>query len=53
MTNMDVLTENVKTFSHFKPLTEEELEFMERMAVQYKEFPLVNCTDCKYCMPCP
>lgn len=53
MTNMDVLTENVETFSHFKPLTEEELEFMERMAVQYKEFPLVNCTDCKYCMPCP
>ena len=53
MTNMDVLTENVETFSHFRPLTEEELEFMERMAVQYKEFPLVNCTDCKYCMPCP
>lgn len=53
MTNMDVLTENVETFSHFKPLNEEELEFMERMAVQYKEFPLVNCTDCKYCMPCP
>ena len=53
MTNMDVLTENVETFSHFRPLTEEELAFMERMAVQYKEFPLVNCTDCKYCMPCP
>ena len=53
MTNMDVLTENVGTFSHFQPLNEEEVEFMERMAVQYKEFPLVNCTDCKYCMPCP
>lgn len=53
MTNMDPLKENVRTFGHFKPLTDEELEFMEKMAVQMKEYPLVNCTDCKYCMPCP
>ena len=53
MTNMDPLRENVQTFGHFKPLTEEELEFMEQMATQMMEFPMVNCTDCKYCMPCP
>ena len=53
MTNMDPLKENVQTFGHFKPLTEEELEFMEHMAVQMKEYPLVNCTGCQYCMPCP
>ena len=53
MTNMDPLVENVKTFSDFKPLTEEELAFMEQMAVQMKEYPLVKCTGCKYCMPCP
>ena len=53
MTSMDPLLDNIKTFGHFKPLTEEELSFMERMAVQMKEYPLVNCTDCKYCMPCP
>ena len=53
MTNMDPLLDNINTFGHFQPLTEEELEFMERMAVQMKEYPLVNCTDCKYCMPCP
>ncbi|MBR6305530.1 MAG: aldo/keto reductase [Bacteroidales bacterium] len=53
MTNMTPLKENVQTFGHFKPLTEEELEFLEQMAVQMKEYPLVNCTDCKYCMPCP
>ena len=53
MTNMDPLLDNVKTFTHFKPLTEEELEFLERMATQMMEYPTVNCTDCKYCMPCP
>jgi hypothetical protein len=53
MTNMDPLLDNLKTFTHFKPLDEEELEFMERMATQMMEYPTVNCTDCKYCMPCP
>ncbi len=53
MTNMDPLLDNIKTFTHFRPLNQEELEFLERMAVQMMEYPLVNCTDCKYCMPCP
>ena len=53
MTNMDPLRENVETFGHFKPLTEEELAFLEQMATQMMDYPLVNCTDCKYCMPCP
>ncbi|MBR4735803.1 MAG: aldo/keto reductase [Bacteroidales bacterium] len=53
MTSMDPLLDNINTFSHFQPLTEEELEFLERMAVEMKEYPLVGCTDCKYCMPCP
>ena len=53
MTSMDPLLDNINTFGHFQPLTEEELEFLEHMAVQMKEYPLVNCTDCKYCMPCP
>ena len=53
MTSMDPLIDNVNTFGHFKPLSDEELEFLEQMATQMKEYPLVNCTDCKYCMPCP
>ena len=53
MTNMDPLRDNINTFTHFQYLTEEELAFMEEMAVQMMEFPMVNCTDCKYCMPCP
>ena len=53
MTSMDPLVDNVKTFGHFQPLTEEELSFLEQMAVQMQEYPIINCTDCKYCMPCP
>ena len=39
MTNMDPLLDNVKTFTHFKPLTEEELDFLERMATQMMNTP--------------
>lgn len=53
MTYMDHLVDNVNTFTDFKYMTEEELEFMERMASLIKEYPTVNCNDCKYCMPCP
>ena len=53
MTSMDPLVDNLKTFCHFQPLTDEELEFLETIATQMKEYPLINCTDCKYCMPCP
>ena len=53
MTGMDPLLDNIHTFGHFKPLTEEEIDFLERMATQMMEYPMVNCTDCKYCMPCP
>jgi len=53
MTSMDPLLDNLNTFGHFQPLTEEELAFLEQMATQMKEYPLINCTNCKYCMPCP
>ena len=53
MTSMDPLKDNIGTFGHFQALTEEELAFLEQMATQMMEYPLVNCTNCKYCMPCP
>jgi len=53
MSSMDPLKENVETFSSFRPLNSDEIEFMERMATEMKEYPLINCTGCKYCMPCP
>lgn len=53
MTYMEHLVDNVNTFTGFKYMSEEELEFMEKMATMIKEYPTVNCNDCKYCMPCP
>ena len=53
MTYMEHLQDNVATFEHFKPLTDEELEFLEEMAGLISDYPLVPCTNCQYCMPCP
>ncbi len=53
MTYMEHLVDNCDTYCHFKPLTEEELALLEEMALMIRDFPLVNCTACNYCMPCP
>ena len=53
MTYMEHLQDNISTFEHFKPLTDEELVFLEEMAGLINDYPLVPCTRCQYCMPCP
>ncbi|MBO4843589.1 MAG: aldo/keto reductase [Bacteroidales bacterium] len=53
MVYMEHLEDNLKTFRGFHPMTDEELEFMNDQATLYSEFPMINCTGCKYCMPCP
>ena len=53
MTYRENLQDNLKTYLHFKPLTDEEKAFLESMAGVIKSYPLVGCTSCQYCMPCP
>ncbi|MBQ3882821.1 MAG: aldo/keto reductase [Bacteroidales bacterium] len=53
MTYMEHLEDNLKTFLNFQPLSEDDFEFLEKMAVLMKEYPTVDCNMCKYCMPCP
>lgn len=53
MSSMDPLIENVETFSHFKPLKDEEKAFLMEMANLMEDYPTVPCTACSYCMPCP
>ena len=35
------------------PLTEDDMEFLEKVAESLSKYPLVPCTGCQYCMPCP
>ena len=53
MTYMEHLEDNLRTFCPLKPLGEEELEFLEKMAVEILNYPTIPCTGCQYCMPCP
>ena len=53
MTYMEHLQDNLKTYCNFKPLTDEEFALLEEIADEQSRFPLVGCTGCQYCMPCP
>ena len=53
MTYMEHLQDNVETFTHFKPLEDKEFAMLEDMARTIQGYPLVGCTGCQYCMPCP
>ena len=53
MTYMEHLQDNIKTYSSFVPMNEEELSFLEDCADIMQKYPLIGCTRCQYCMPCP
>ncbi|MCR5313777.1 MAG: aldo/keto reductase [Bacteroidaceae bacterium] len=53
MTTMNVLVENVNTFSPLDPCTKSENELLEKIADGMSGMPVVPCTACNYCMPCP
>lgn len=53
MTYMEHLDDNIRTFSPLKPLTEDDLGFLDNIAMLMSKYPTVPCNDCKYCIPCP
>ena len=53
MTYMEHLEENVRTFSPLVEVSEEDKVMLEEIATLLLEYPLVPCTACEYCMPCP
>ena len=53
MTYMEHLRDNLTTYSPLVPLTADDMEFLEKIAESLSKYPLVPCTGCQYCMPCP
>lgn len=53
MTFMEHLKENLCTYSPLKPLTQDEMAFLEGVAAELVSYNTIPCNDCKYCMPCP
>ena len=53
MTYMEHLQDNIRTYSPLQPLTEEEKNMLMDVAQRKMKFENIDCTDCKYCMPCP
>lgn len=53
MTYMEHLQDNLENLLDLKPLTEEEKAMLDALGKKINDFPLVKCTACQYCMPCP
>lgn len=53
MTYMEHLQDNIRTYTPLVELTDQEKEFLDKMAALMHQYPIVHCTGCEYCMPCP
>ena len=53
MSNLEQVTDNLKTINNFEPLSEKEVKLIEMVTEKIRNRILVPCTDCKYCLPCP
>ena len=55
MSTLQQVKENVESANLSKPnaLTENELSLIERVRQKYEELGFIQCTGCRYCMPCP
>lgn len=47
------LQENIRTMSPLVPLTEDDEQFIQKTAELLDDYSIIECNDCKYCMPCP
>lgn len=53
MSTGEQVKDNLETFKKFEPLSETELETVEKVIKEIKSRIKNGCTGCRYCMPCP
>ena len=53
MTLPEHVEDNLRTFTPFKPLTDNERKVLAEALVAYRKRLAIPCTACRYCMPCP
>ena len=53
MENKDMVEQNLKIAANPNPLSEAELEQVQKMLEENKKLADLYCTGCEYCLPCP
>lgn len=53
MSSMEQVTDNMKTFSPFLPLSPEDSTAIDKVREALRKRVNNGCTGCRYCMPCP
>ncbi|HJD76228.1 MAG TPA: aldo/keto reductase [Bacteroides reticulotermitis] len=53
MVYMEHLQENIRTYSPLDPVNKAEYSALEKVTEIMLNDDYVQCTECKYCMPCP
>ena len=54
MSTEEQMTDNIKTFTDFEPLTDNEKAVVDEVRTAMLDTPLIECTSCRYCTDgCP
>lgn len=54
MSNEEQILDNIKTFTDFEPVSDEEMAIINEVTEDILSIPQIGCTACKYCTPgCP
>lgn len=54
MSNEEQMEDNIKTFTNFEPVTDDEMKIIDEVTDAILKIPQIGCTSCRYCTEgCP